>query len=268
MTMPEIIFIEGVSGAGKTTAAAALRDILRKNGCEVKCFLEFDFANPIDFYCTAYFTKAEYVSLLARHSGSRELAERYSVPAGKAVLVRYYEEDTPLFEEPLLTEMRRAEFCWKPEKPVPLEDYTEAYRAVWRGFAENVDPGVRYYIFDGSLLHHPINDMMRNYHAGETQAAVHVRALLDALGDIPWRVYYLYPEDVGGQLALAHKNRRQEPPTEDKIRFWEERRRIDQYVLDNEVGNYRSFNVTENGWDKIPDIIAKSLEKGGEKRKK
>ena len=57
--MTELIFLEGVSGIGKSTMARMLADELTAAGCRVRAYLEFDFTNPIDFYCTAYLTADE-----------------------------------------------------------------------------------------------------------------------------------------------------------------------------------------------------------------
>ncbi|MFI3326984.1 MAG: hypothetical protein R3Y35_12575 [Clostridia bacterium] len=55
--MSKILFIEGVSGVGKSTSTIKIADMLRQNGFLVKHFIESDYKNPIDFYCTAYFNK-------------------------------------------------------------------------------------------------------------------------------------------------------------------------------------------------------------------
>ena len=54
--MTELIFIEGVSGIGKSTMVRMLTEELRAEGYRVQPYVEFDFTNPIDFYCTAYLT--------------------------------------------------------------------------------------------------------------------------------------------------------------------------------------------------------------------
>ena len=51
--MTELIFIEGVSGVGKSTMVSKIAKDLEEQGYKIKAYLEFDFANPIDFYSTA-----------------------------------------------------------------------------------------------------------------------------------------------------------------------------------------------------------------------
>jgi len=58
-----LIFIEGVSGVGKTTLTQKLCNKLNEMGHPAKCYLEGDFTNPIDFYHTAYFKQNDYENL-------------------------------------------------------------------------------------------------------------------------------------------------------------------------------------------------------------
>ncbi|MBR4000090.1 MAG: hypothetical protein IKI93_17300, partial [Clostridia bacterium] len=189
--MTELIFIEGVSGIGKSTMVRALAEELRAAGHRVQAYVEFDFTNPIDFYCTAYLTADEYNALCRAYPDDADTIRKYTIPAGDVCLVRYYNEDTPLFEKPLRDELVRHEFCYHPSHLVSLEDYTAAYRHVWENFAGGIDDSLDYLLFDGSLLHHPINDMMRNYHVTGEQAVPHVTTLLRALGSRKRRIFYL-----------------------------------------------------------------------------
>ena len=57
-----------MSGVGKTTVARKLCDKLNELGRRTDCYLEFDFRNPVDFYCTAYLGQTEYAALLTEYS--------------------------------------------------------------------------------------------------------------------------------------------------------------------------------------------------------
>jgi len=71
--------------------------------------------------------------------------------------------------------LMKKEFCYNPVDLVPLNEYTNAYKEVWSNFASALDDKFDFIIFDGSLLHHPINDMMRNYNiTGEQLKRAHV----------------------------------------------------------------------------------------------
>lgn len=260
--MPKILFIEGVSGVGKSTLVSRLTERLRGQGYSVQSWVEFDFTNPIDFYCTAVVSSEEYEDLCSRYPGSVEALRRYTVAADDIKLVRYYNEDTPLFDQPLLSELWDREFCYEPKNPVPLSLYTRIYQAVWRQYFSTLEQETDYLIFDGSLLHHPINDMMRNYHADKEQIFCHIRQLLGALGSLERRIYYLRTDDIAAQLARAHADRGQNPPSSEAVDFWRQRYENDQFVLHSIEEEYRIIDVSNNGWNNALEMILDDLISG------
>lgn len=257
--MTKVIFIEGVSGVGKSTMVSGLTERLRGQGYTVKSWLEFDFTNPIDFYCTAYFLASEYEELCARYPSSAETLWKYTIAADDVRLVRYYNEDTPLFDEPLLAELCEREFCYDPKNPVSLSEYTRVYQAVWKNYFSALNNEYDYLIFDGSLLHHPINDMMRNYHADKEQILFHVKELLGTLGKRKRYIFYLCTGDIALQLTKAHIDRGQEPPSAEYVEFWQQRYENDMFVLQFIDEEYQIFDVSHNGWKEAMETMLSAL---------
>ena len=130
---------------------------------------------------------------------------------------------------------------------------------VWTDFAASIDPALDFILFDGSLLHHPINDMMRNYHITGEQAIPHVTTLLRALGDCPRRIVYLETDDLAGQLARAYADRRQAPPTAEDLCFWETRRCNDRIVLAHLEERCTIHDVSSQNWTSVRQQIKNSL---------
>lgn len=246
--MTELVFIEGVSGVGKSTMVRMLTDELKSLGYTVKEYIEFDYTNPIDFYCTAYLSLEEYDKLCTKYKLFMDMLHSNTIIAGNVRLVRYYDEDTPLFDEPLLSELAQKEFCYNPIELVTLNEYTSAYINVWRNFALSLDETYDFIIFDGSLIHHPINDMMRNYNITRKQAISHVTALLNSLGLRKRHVFYLSTNSISEQLKKAHLDRGQKKPTKGQVDFWETRYKNDMNVLNNIQEDYQIYDVSDNGW--------------------
>lgn len=257
--MPELIFIEGVSGVGKSTLTKMLAEDLRALGYSVREYIEFDYTNPIDFYCTAYFSLEEYNSLCAAHLQFADLIRENSVCAGNAMLVRYYNQDVPLFSGPLLSDLAQHEFCYHPKQLISLEEYSAAYEAVWRNWAANLDDTYDFLLFDGSLLHHPINDMMRNYGVDGEGGLPHILTLLRSLGQLKRHIFYIKTNQIGEQLTKAHLDRNQDVPTEKQINFWEQRYQNDQLVLQNLPEKTQVFDVSSGNWDAVRDRIVEQL---------
>ncbi|NLV51023.1 MAG: hypothetical protein GXY20_10075 [Clostridiales bacterium] len=256
----ELIFIEGVSGVGKTTMAASLAAELLSRKRLVREYIEFDYTNPIDFYCTAYLHYDEYEQLCEKYGSFACDIQQNAISAGKAMLVRYYDGDTPLYDEPLLSELSRYEFCYNPKRLISFGTYSAAYGYVWKCFAESLINQYDYLIFDGSLLHHPINDMLRNYHVSKEQALCHVKGLLNALGVVKRRIIYLKSSDIGEQLIKVRSDRGENPPTGDDIHFWMTRYEYDMSVLDALNEDYQIYDVSNNGLNDAQKQILNSFD--------
>ena len=253
--MAKLIFLEGISGVGKSTMARSLCKDLKSTGLSAKAYIEFDYTNPIDFYCAAYYSPTEYETLCAENTKNEIAIRSNTINAGAARLIHYFNEDTPLFEEPLLSEFIEHEFCYNPRHPVSFEKYSDTYVTVWKNFAANLADN-EIVIFDGSLLHHPLNDMIRNYAASKESAHNHIQKLLNSLGDIDYAVYYLQTGDIAKQLTTAHLNRGQQPPGKAEISFWENRFDYDMYML--RTVPHRSFYI-DNQWEYIELEILKTI---------
>lgn len=253
--MAKLIFLEGISGVGKSTMARSLCEDLQAKGLSAKAYIEFDYTNPIDFYCVAYYSSEEYETLCAKNPENEIAIRSNTIDAGKARLIHYFNEDTPLFEEPLLSEFMEREFCYNPRHPVSFENYSEVYVAVWKSFAAKLADN-EIIIFDGSLLHHPLNDMIRNYDASKESAYSHLQKLLTSLGEIDYAVYYLQTEDIAKQLTTAHLNRGQQPPSEAEISFWEKRFDYDMFML--KTIPHRLFTI-DNQWEPVEQKILETI---------
>ena len=65
--MKNIIFIEGVTGVGKSTTVNKLGDELRNRGYTVRCHNEGDPDNPLHLCWAAYLEIREYEHLLLKY---------------------------------------------------------------------------------------------------------------------------------------------------------------------------------------------------------
>ena len=189
----KLVFIEGVSGVGKTTTASLLRDELANTGVPCVCYAEGDSDNPLAAFAGTY------------------------------------------------------------PPPIPLDEFSETYVNCWRRFAE--EQPERTYIFDGTLLHHQVNDMLRMFSASDETIAHHLTVLLKIIQPLNPIVFYLASHDVAQRLQLARESREQTAPTSEKITFWENRKRVDLFVLSRVPVDSFILNV-DDGWDAALQRIA------------
>jgi deoxyadenosine/deoxycytidine kinase len=161
--MAHLIFIEGVSGVGKSTISLALREALPS----ARCFLEGDSDSPLDLFHVSYLTRAQHALLLRAHPASAGALNKRSVIEADYALIRYRNAARePLFPPELQQYLEARELCYRAQNPPPLPEYEKVFLNLWRQFAQREKLGIPHVIFDGALLHHQINDLMRNYDAG------------------------------------------------------------------------------------------------------
>ena len=198
LVMNNLIFIEGVSGVGKTTIAASLHNKLRDMGNTFVCYLEGDCKNPLDPFNGTYPTE------------------------------------------------------------MPLSLFVETYTNCWRLFMKNQFQQEPKIIFDGTLLHHQINDLIRNYNAPDDVIVIYLTNLLQIVEPMKPIVFYLSSGDVGQRLLHARESRGQSILTKEQITFWENRKRIDLFVLERLSAKSRVLNV-DYGWDLALEMMIKCV---------
>lgn len=260
--MAKILFIEGVSGVGKSTTTTKITKMLSQKGFSVKSYLEFDYHNPIDFYSSAYFKQEEYENLIKNYPRNIEDIKSNTTAVNSACIVRYYNQNNPLFPEPLLSELKEKEFCYKPKNLVSINEYSRVYRLVWDLFSKTYDSDIDFYIFDGSLLHHPVNDLIRNYDATNLQIITHINSLISAISSLNSFVCYIQTNDVCAQLHKARTNRNQTVASQKQLSFWEKRKEIDLAILREISLPYKIFDVSTGDWDYIVNSVVNCCSRG------
>ena len=193
--MKRIVFIEGVSGVGKSTMTALLCEKLRDMGYKADCYLEGSHDNPLDPFNGTY------------------------------------------------------------PPPMPLSVFHETYERCWCAFAESSSVNDAILILDGTLLHHQINDLIRGFSASDECIKNHLSSLLTIVRQFDPVIFYMQTRDIGSRLAQAEKSRGKLPPTQEKIAFWQNRKRVALYVLERLSVTSHILDVDE-GWNSIPERIA------------
>jgi hypothetical protein len=223
-------------------------------------FIEGATNNPINFCFTAYFTHNAYDALLHQYEASAAAIKVHTIFAGDVRLVRYYNESkAPLFPEPLMSELQAHEFCWNPTEKIPFTEYRCVMEMVWRAFAQQADAFADYIIFDGALIYHPINDMLRNYNAPVEAMAAHLEKLLGEIKALHPIVFYLNPASVRDSLCHARKTRNERPATEAEIAHWESRNHMYQTVLAMLSITPHGLHIPLGGWEMAFQTMLQSI---------
>lgn len=247
--MGSIIFIEGISGVGKSTISTALCDSLNSLGFSASCYLEGDQNSPLDLFYISYLAKDAYKELLRSYPAWADELQKKSRVEPNYALVRYQDTKREYFSSELFGYLKGHEFCYNTKKLLPLSTYSEVFIDRWRRFAEDKRTNQATLVFDGSFLHHQVNDLIRNYDASEDQIAAHLNALLRTIESQNPVVFYLSTQDVGRRLTKARQSRGQTPPTYEQIVFWQKRKQLDLSVLERLPVKSRIIDISDDSWD-------------------
>ena len=256
--MKHIIFVEGVSGVGKSMTVRCLADRLREAGFRVEAHYEGDADSPLDLCWVAYLSPEEYDAVLTQYPKERELLTANTVHAGAYCLVRYRIDRIPLYPEELDRYMHSKEFCFRPGNMLPLSVFTEVFCDLWRRYRSG--PALLdYEIFDASLVSHMTNDLIRGYQATSEELFGHLSALLELIQDKKPIIFYLYTDNVAKRVTEARCSRKQPPLTAEKLRFWEDRMRMDMLVVPKLQANVQYVDVSQGDWSKALETMYQSL---------
>lgn len=255
--MKNIIFIEGVSGVGKSTTVKKLSEKLQCLGYSVKYHIEGDPHSPLDLCWAAYLTIPQYEKLLLLYP---KLSDNIIYKNTDYILIRYQIERTPLYSAELHDELHKMEFCYNPNNTFPISKFTGVFTNLWELFAQNYDTKYDYYIFDASFVSHMTNDLIRNYNADKMELTEHLEKLIDIIRTMNPLVFYLLSDDVTERLIKARRCRNQSPPDDNRIEFWKKRKEIDLSVIPKLSVKSKFVDITNEDWDSaVSNIISQII---------
>lgn len=256
--MKYIIFIEGVSGVGKSTMVTALSEKLRNLDYSVSCHLEGEPNSPLDLCWAAYLTKVEFESFLITYPKFADELSKNLIYEGDYILLRYQIGRNALYSTELHNELHKHEFCYNPTNIAPLSKFTEVFLNLWQQFTESDEVKCDFGIFDASLVSHMTNDLVRNYNASVDEMVKHLESLLRVIQHLNPIVFYLSSQNVEERLINARKSRGQTPPTNENIKFWERRKQIDLPVLSKLSVESHIMDISNDKWNLvIPEIVSR-----------
>lgn len=232
--MAQLILIEGIPGAGKTSVAEALLTIMRVNGFETKVFFEGDTPHPAELEFHACFTKEEYEQLLADNPQHADTIAAHAFTEAGFYLIPYREKNEFIFPIELTCKLYAKEFRNAPEPRIPFEVYHAVTIAHWKSLAEKWKNKKGFLVLENAFLDHPVQDLLLNYRCDEKTLLAHMREAANVLMPLSPMMFYLEQSELLSTLmriSAARGMRGMAFP--EALAFWEDRHRIDSMVTES-----------------------------------
>ncbi len=206
---PQIVFVEGIHGAGKSTLAKSIAVKLKRDNPNIKVYLRSESPNPIDLCRLACFSQSEYdyfVALISKELDKpKELINSnlfpYIVHENKNVFVNWYDYlsqfhmGTPIS----ISFALEHELC---DGKAGIKRYKDVTLDRWINFSKNIDTdGV--YIFEGVLFQHPLAEMMGYYMVDDEKIISFIKELITCIKRIEMKLFYILVTDVEKILLNA-----------------------------------------------------------------
>lgn len=188
--MNNLIFIEGVSGAGKSTIVTSLCKRLHESSYTTVCHLEGEIISPVDSFWFAYLTKPDYEKIQLAYPDFVHELSKNSIIFDEYVLVRYQDFNRRYYSQELYKYLKVRKYCHNSLNPLLLDLYPQIFSDMWRRFAESAQTMQDIVILDGSFLHHQINDLIRNHNAVEDEIVRQLTELLRSIRSLNPIVFY------------------------------------------------------------------------------
>lgn len=206
--MSRLILVEGVPGAGKTTAVQNAARWLTSHACRVAAFAEGD-PHPVDLAWQWWLTHAQFEAACREHPSAAAELQRCSwrSPSGVAVAYTKVEAARCHGQWPVV------EAAFADAEPfggrLAPEAFLDVLAARWADFGATASEAgaPEFVLFDGSLLQNTLVELVLfgEWEAAETRSGL--SRLVSAVA--PWRpvLIRLVPVDLDAAITAAQRDR-------------------------------------------------------------
>lgn len=238
--MSRLLLIEGIPGAGKTSTASRLADLLRAAGQRCVLFLEGD-PQPADLCWQWWLSHEEFDALLRRWPDAAETLRASSWQGRAGVSVAY----TKLDRDRLGSGWAEVERATADREPfngvVAPERFVDILATRWAELGQDEAPRAGYVIFESALLQNTIIELVLWAQWDAARIAVALKRLLGSVAAMSPVVLRLVTADVAGTVAAAAAER----VDEHGHQWWHEGFR--SYVADTPWARSRGLSEDDAG---------------------
>jgi hypothetical protein len=199
----KLILIEGLPGAGKTTVARIVQDILRPHKESLKVYLEGNPEHPADFDGTAVCTAAEREEILASWPEQAALLRNNFRNQGDSWYIRY-----GALHRVLPPQMMKR-FSQLDVYELPFDVHANLMQHRWRSFATAAMGQSTTWLFECSFLQNPLTIGMISQNRSHEEITAHIHALQEIIRPLNPLLIYLSLDDIATAFTKVASQRPQ-----------------------------------------------------------
>jgi hypothetical protein len=248
----ELILVEGIPGAGKTTTADRIKEKLESLGTEVVVYHE-GVSHPADMAWNAYLTMEQYGEYKNKCKTIWENSEKAITLEDLNKLIekqtRFEDEHAILaytridFPEEKYWESAGSAACYElGDGKSRLEDFTNIHLKRWTRFADEKRHG-QVVVFESAFLQNHIAELMGHYQKSDEEIIAYFKNLLRTVQKLNPLLLYLNPVNIEAVISKVAGERK--APEGTSWRDW-----VDEVIEWVENCNYgKSHNL--KGYDGV-----------------
>ena len=231
--MNNLILIEGIPGAGKTTTSKFVQQELIKRGIDAVSYQEGDL-HPADLSWQSILPIDEYHKLLTEFPNHFDVLEKYTLVEDKQAITAYnrlgINPKSDLYQK-----------LWQNDiyiKNVDLDTFKQEHLKRWKRFSADADIN-KVYIFECALLQNHITELMLKYEVDGTVIIEYLQEFFDSIISLSPTIIYLAPVSVENAIMHVAAERTTEDPK--RSHNW-----INRVVKEISESNYGIRNNIKN----------------------
>ncbi|GKX31479.1 hypothetical protein SH1V18_39590 [Vallitalea longa] len=190
----KLIIIEGLPGAGKSTTAQVVYDILKDKGFNVEIYCEGNYNHPADFDGVAYFDNENFNILQQVHSGSIDILNKIKIKYHNGYLIPYrkaIEEQKITYEDEIINDIIKNDIY-----ELPIDVHTELILSKWNDFVNNYGKNDKVVIFECCFIQNPVTVSMIRNNTPKDVTMNYINSLAEKITPLNPMLIYVEQKDI------------------------------------------------------------------------
>lgn len=190
----KLIIIEGLPGAGKSTTARMVYDILKNKGIKSELFCEGNYNHPADYDGVAYFNNEDFNILQQTHSTNKNVLDKIKIKYGNGCLIPYreaIEEQKILLDDELINDITKNDIY-----ELPIETHMNLVLKRWDDFVKHYIYEDKVVIFECCFIQNPVTVTMVRNNSPKDVTINYIKSLAEKIVPLEPILIYVEQKDI------------------------------------------------------------------------